>query len=203
LNTQNSLPEKAFFEKIMQRIRNVPFSYVIKMTTGCEVYQVTDEDSTVIEEIYEKAKEVLEDSKNEDFSSLRPNEISIRLEDMLRVKLKGEIPENKVAGYPNILIERGGKSYYIEVKLAEENQLNSSFRTFYYEPVTLAKVKKNACHIVISFIHKKRSLTGFKIVDASKIKVNLKSEFNASNKELYRHDNIIKEYLAEQSTLNI
>lgn len=30
------------------------------------------------------------------------------LEDKLRTKLGGVIPENKVAGYPNILIERKG-----------------------------------------------------------------------------------------------
>lgn len=190
----SKLPDREFFETIMKRIRGIPFSYVIKMTTGHEVYPVTKEDADVIQEIYEKAKAVLEEAKDEDFSSLRPNEISNRLEDMLRTKLNGKIPENKVAGYPNILIERKGKSYYVEVKLAEEDELNSSFRTFYYEPVELGKVTRDACHIIVGFIHKKRSIIGFKIIDASKIKVNLKSEFNASNRELYRQENILRQY---------
>jgi hypothetical protein len=191
------LPGKEFFETIMKRIRGVPFSYVIKMTTGCEVYPVTDRDTDVIQEIYEKAKAVVQEAEDEDFSSLRPNEISNRLEDMLRTKVGGVIPENKVAGYPNLLIERKGKSYYIEVKLAEEGQLNSSFRTFYYEPVELTKVTRNAYHIIVGFIHRMKSIVGFKIIDASKINVNLKSEFNASNLELYKRENILREFLDE------
>jgi hypothetical protein len=164
------------------------------MTTGCEVYPVREEDEVVINEIYEAAKTVVDESEEEDFSALRPNEISNRLEDMLRTKLNGTVPENKVAGYPNILIERNGKSYYVEVKLAEESKLNSSLRTFYYEPVEFAKVTKNACHIIVGFLHRNKTIVGFKIIDASKIKVNLKCEFNANNIELYKADNILREY---------
>lgn len=187
---------KEFFENIMRRVRGISFSYLIKMTTGREIFTIAKEDEPVIQEIYEKAKEVVGDAQSEDFSSLRPNEISNRLEDMLRTKLGGEIPENKVAGYPNILIERMGKAYYVEVKLAEEGQLHSRFRTFYYEPVELAKVKRDACHLIVGFIHRERAITGFKIVDVSKIRVNLKSEFNASNAELYKRENVLKEYQA-------
>ena len=196
-STSSELPDKKFFETIMRRVRGIPFSYVIKMTTGHEVYPVKDEDTEVINEIFEKAKAVVKEAKNEDFSSLRPNEISNKLEDMLREKLGGSIPENKVAGYPNILIERKGKPYYIEVKLADVKEMNSSFRTFYYEPVELAKVTKDACHIIVGFIHRMRSIIGFKIVDASRIRVNLKSEFNTNNKELYRQENILKEYFEQ------
>ncbi|MGY0288665.1 MAG: hypothetical protein ACUX7D_07960 [Candidatus Methanodesulfokora washburnensis] len=201
-STSSELPDKKFFETIMRRVRGIPFSYVIKMTTGHEVYPVKDEDTEVINEIFEKAKAVIKEAKNEDFSSLRPNEISNKLEDMLREKLGGSIPENKVAGYPNILIERKRKPYYIEVKLADVKEMNSSFRTFYYEPVELAKVTKDACHIIVGFIHRMRSIIGFKIIDASRIRVNLKSEFNTNNKELYRQENILKEYF-EQGYLDI
>lgn len=189
-----TLPEKGFFQTIMKRIRNVPFGYVIKMTTGCEVIPLSDSDKRVINEVYSAAKGVLEEAREEDYGDLRPNEISNRLEDKLRTKLQGTIPENKVAGYPNIMIERGGKTYYVEVKLAEEGQLDSSFRTFYYEPVELAKVTRDASHIMVGFIHRKKSIIGFKLVDLSKIKVNLKSEFNANNKEIYKKEAVIKSY---------
>ena len=191
----NEFPSKEFFATIMKRIRGVPFSYVIEMTTGCKVIPIDEErDKEVLDEIYETAISVIEDSKEEDFSRLRPNEVSNILEDMLRTKLGGVIPENKVAGYPNILIERNGRSYYLEVKLAEEGQLDSSLRTFYYEPVELAKVKRDACHLIVGFIHKKKVVTGFKIVDASRIRVNLKCEFNTNNSELYKPENVVREY---------
>jgi len=189
-----SLPSKEFFETIMTRVHDIPFSHVIEMTTGHKVLPVTDSDREVIDEICAKAKEVLEDVKNEDFRAIRPNEISNRLEAMLRDKLGGEIPEKKAAGYPNIVIERGGKCYYIEVKLAGVDQLNSNLRAFYYEPVELAKVTRDACHIMVGFIHQEKKVIGFKVVDLSKINVNLKSEFNASNPELYKPDAVIRSY---------
>jgi len=188
------LPSEDFFETIMRRVRNVPFSYVIEMTTGLEVISLSEEDKEVVNEVFEAARAVLEEAKEEDYSTLRPNEISNRLEDKLRSKLGGTIPENKVAGYPNIMVERGGKVYYVEVKLAEVDQLDSSFRTFYYEPVEFAKVTKDARHIMVGFLHKAKSVIGFKIVDLSKINVNLKSEFNTNNKELYKSGAVIKSY---------
>jgi hypothetical protein len=188
------LPTKDFFDIIMRRIRNIPFSYVIEMTTGHKVIPLSKEDKDVIDEIFKAAQAVLEEAKEEDYSTLRPNEISNRLEDKLRSKLNGVIPENKVAGYPNIMIERMGKVYYVEVKLAEIDKLDSSFRTFYYEPVELAKVTKDARHIMVGFLHKAKSIIGFKIVDLSKINVNLKSEFNTNNKELYKSETVIKSY---------
>jgi hypothetical protein len=191
----SELPNEDFFKIIMKKIRNIPFNYVIKMTTGHEVLPLLEEDKEVIDEIFNISCQILEEVKEEDYSSLRPNEIGNRLEDMLRVKLNGIIPENKVAGYPNIMIERKGKTYYIEAKLAEVNQLDSSFRTFYYEPVEFTKITRDACHILVGFIHKARSIIGFKIIDLSKIKVNLKSEFNTDNKELYKH--VIRAYLKD------
>lgn len=192
---KNGLPSKEFFNTIMRKVRGVPFSYVIEMTTGCKVIPVDEEkDREVLDEIYEAAKTVVEEVRDEDFGSLRPNEISNRLEDMLREKLNGVIPEHKIAGYPNIMIERRDKTYYIEVKLADEKKLGSSFRTFYYEPVEFAKVTRDASHIIVGFIHRERSIIGFKIIDASKIKVNLKCEFNTNNIELYKRENILREF---------
>jgi hypothetical protein len=164
------------------------------MTTGHKVLEVTDKNNVVIDEIYNASKQVVEESENEDFSDKRPNEISNALEDRLRVKLHGGIPEHKVAGYPNVVIEREGETYYIEVKLAGLDQLGSSFRSFYYEPVELAKVKKDAYHILVGFAHQDRKVIKFKIVDVSKISVNLKSEFNTNNKELYKPEAILREY---------
>lgn len=189
-----SLPPKEFFELMKRKIRDLPFDYVIEMTTGRKVYPLSEKDREVLDEVFNAAKTVVEESRKEDFSSIRPNEISNRLEVKLRNKLNGKIPENKVAGYPNIVIERNGKTYYIEVKLAEEEQLNSNFRTFFYEPVELTKVTKDASHILVGFIHRRKTIIGFKIVDLSKIKVSLKNEFNTNNRELYKPHAVVREY---------
>lgn len=174
------------------KLRDLPFPYIIEVSTGCKVYALTEDDKEVIEELFKVSKDVVEWAKLQDFTGLRVNEISNRLEAELRVRLGGEIPEGKMAGYPNILIERGGKSYYIEVKLTDISRLNSRLRAFYYEPAELAKVKRDAWHILVGFIHKNKIVHGFKIVDLSKIKVALKNEFNADNRELYK--NIVREF---------
>jgi len=179
---------------LVRKIENIPFSRVIEVTTGCKVYPLSEADNFVMDELFRAAKEVLNWSINQNFANLRPNEICNRLEAELRRRLRGEIPEGKMAGYPDILVERNNRSYYIEVKLAGVKQLNSSLRTFYYEPVELSKVKKDACHILIGFIHKSKRILGIKIVDLSKIKVSLKNEFNTNNRELYRRENIIREF---------
>jgi hypothetical protein len=72
--------------------------------------------------------------------------------------------------------------------------LDSHLRSFYYEPVEFTKVTKDARHILVGFLHKTKSIIGFKIVDLSKINVNLKSEFNANNKELYKSEAVVKSY---------
>jgi len=191
-----SLP-KEFFEFLMRKIENVSFAYIIEMTTGCRVFPLEDEN--VVTEVYEASKSVLDDVRNVSYADKRPNEISNDLERRLRNRLRGIIPESKMAGYPDILIERNDRSFYIEVKLAEVEQLNSSFRTFYYEPVELAKVTRDAVHMIVGFVHERKRVVGFKLVDLSRINVSLKNEFNANNKEIYKREAIVQEY--PQTTL--
>jgi len=191
---EDDLPPMEFFRTLMRKVRRVPFSYVIKSTAGVDVIPLGEEDEGVLNEIYKASVEVVQESQGEDFSSLRPNEMGNRLEQMLRAKLRGVIPENKAAGYPDMLLERGGNYYYVEVKLAEEGEMGSSLRTFYYEPTELPKVRKSARHVIVGFLHRSRKVVGFKVVDASRIRVDLKVEFNASNLELYRGENVLREY---------
>ena len=191
-----SLP-KEFFEFLMRKIENVSFAYIIEMTTGCRVFPL--EDKKVVTEVYEASKSVLDDVQKVDYINKRPNEISNDLDRRLREKLNGEIPEGKMAGYPDILIERKNKNFYIEVKLAEIKQLDSSLRAFYYQPVKLAKVRRDAVHIMVGFVHRRKKVVGFKIVDLSKIDVSLKNEFNANNREIYKREAIVQEY--PQTTL--
>jgi hypothetical protein len=195
-----SLP-KEFFDFLKQKVEDVPFSYIIEMTTGCKVYSLSDIDKVVVDEIFSSARKVLDWSKNRDFSEMRPNEISNELERQLRENLGGEIPEGKTAGYPNISFRREERNYYVEVKLAGEEQLGSGFRTFYYEPVELMKVTKDACHVMVGYIHRNRRVMSFKIIDLSKINVSLKNEFNASNKELYKKEAIIRQYPSQPTLI--
>ena len=171
----------------------MPFSYVIEAITGHKILPIPEGDE-VIDDIYEKAVEVVAWAQEQDFTNMRPNEICNRLERRLRELLGGEVPEGRTAGYPNILLRRDGKVYYIEVKLAGQAQLNSSLRSFYYKAAEFAKVRYDAHHVGVGFIHRQKRIIGFKIFDISKIRVSLKPEFNCSNRELYKRENVIREY---------
>lgn len=191
--------DENFFDIIIEtRKKRIPFGYVIEMTTGYRVIPLSKEDETVLDEIYKAALDIVKEAREILKKGKRINEISNDLEKRLREKLKGRLPSNKVAGYPNIEIERNGKTYYIEVKLAGISELNSSFRAFFYEPVersSSSKITKDASHILVGFIHSNRErIVGFKIVDLSKVNVRLKAEFNTSNRELYKDQAIVRKY---------
>jgi hypothetical protein len=194
---QDKYPSKEFFQTLMEVARHpIPFPVVIERSTGHKVLPLTEEDKEVIEEIYEAAKKVTEECKNKNWGKdTRVNEIHNELTKRLREKLNGKRPEGKEAGYPDIEIERRGKPYYIEVKLAGKKQLTSKFRSFYYEPVELTKVTKDAPHILVGWGHEGKKIRGFKIVDLHKIKVRLKPEFNTNNPEIYKPENVVKEFL--------
>lgn len=186
-----SLPDD-FFEFLMQEIKEISFANIIEKTTGCKVFVL--EDDEIVTELYDASKKVLNEVQDLDYSSKRPNEISNDLDRRLREKLGGKMPKGKFAGYPDIIIERKKKNFYIEVKLASINQLGSRLRSFYYEPVKVAKVDKDAFHILIGFLHQNKRILGFKLVDLSKINVSLKNEFNANNVEIYKKEAILLEY---------
>lgn len=183
---------KDFFKFLMQESKEISFAYIIESTTGCKVFRLDNDE--IVSELFDASKKVLSEVQDFDYSNQRPNEIGNDLDRRLREKLVGKLPKRKFAGYPDIIIERKKKNYYIEVKLANINQLGSRLGSFYYEPVKIAKVDKDAFHILVGFLHQNKRILGFKIVDLSKINVSLKNEFNANNVEIYKKDAILKEY---------
>ena len=106
------------------------------------------------------------------------------------------------SGYPDLLIihtDATGKKtrFYLDPKLFEQKSRASSLRTFYYEPRTRTnKIQHDAVHLLIGISHDgndgKWRFTGWKICDLSKFQVRLKAEFQASNKDLYRPQIVIK-----------
>ena len=91
-----------------------------------------------------------------------------------------------------------GRVFYLDPKLYETASRNSSLRTFYYTPRDrTSKILKNAHHLLIGFAHDGKdgqwTFESWHLVDLSKTELTLKSEYNASNKELYHENAIIRE----------
>ena len=75
---------------------------------------------------------------------------------------------------------------YIEVKVFDVDSKESSFRSFYLS--TLDKITKELPHILVAFPHKNGVLIDTKpeVIDLYDLKLKLKQEFNASNKDIYK-----------------
>jgi hypothetical protein len=123
------------------------------------------------------------------------------------VGLKADRPisksgKKKIAGYPDIQIEDGfGRIIYLDCKTYNTFTKNQTFRTFYFSPSEDPKITKDAFHLLMSFELTTAERKGKKafvpitwqIYTLDKLLVQIKHEFNASNKELYTKEALIAE----------
>jgi hypothetical protein len=97
------------------------------------------------------------------------------------------------SGYPDLRItdEPTGTVFYLDPKLVERTAWKSTLRTFYFAPKSSTlKITDDAVHLLLGIEHDGRdgqwTFGPWKIVDLSTLRVRLKAEFQASNKDLYR-----------------
>jgi len=102
------------------------------------------------------------------------------------------------SGYPDLrAVAPDGSVFYIDPKLHRADSRESSFRTFYYEPKRgTSKINDDAVHLLAGIAHNGAEGEAFRIVrwdllDLSKLRVGLKAEFQASNRDIYREESIL------------
>lgn len=103
------------------------------------------------------------------------------------------------SGYPDLRItdEATGDVYYLDPKLMERGSATSSLRTFYFEPKdNTLKITEHATHLVLGIEHDGKdgdwTFLGYQLVDLSGLKVRLKAEFQASNRDLYTEPSVLE-----------
>ncbi len=134
----------------------------------------------------------------------RINEVSKLFEDGIHKHLnelggfKCDVPatrsgEQQHAGYPDlrVLDEESKQVFYLDPKLVDKGSLDSTLRTFYFEPKNeTLKITEDAVHLLVGIEHDGKdgewTFSGWRLVDLSKLKVRLKAEFQASNAEVYQ-----------------
>ena len=90
-----------------------------------------------------------------------------------------------------------GRTVYLDPKLYEAGSRGSSFRTFYYEPkLETNKILEDGHHLLVGFEHRGKEqgswqFSNWELVDLSKFRVKLKAEFQGSNRDLYRSENVV------------
>lgn len=196
--------------------RGIPFAKVIAETTGKKVLAIDPQNATdqrvikaigaVLDQVVRQAN--APESKVQDAG--RINEVSSHFENLLRELLNTapglscDFPRTAAgqvqrSGYPDLRLvdNETGRVYYLDPKLYAAGSRESSFRTFYFEPKKATnKVLDDAVHLVAGFEHAPREngrwkFTRWDLVDLAHFQVNLKAEFQGSNRDLYRPEAIV------------
>jgi len=131
------------------------------------------------------------------FQGNRINEVGNAIEEEFVQELR------KTDLTPNLLIEKGypdmeiddkyGRKTYLESKATSKNW-DDTFRSFYYSAGK--KITKDARHLLIGWkVEEERDkywkIVDWRLVDLYTLRVGLKSEFNASNKDVYMETSVL------------
>ena len=197
---------------------DVRFSKVVEAATGQRVLRydpARDDHRAMIAHLSQGLNVVLESLRQPTHTAHqagRINEVSRFFEEALLVQLaknprydcatpKTAAGDHQRAGYPDLRIadRETGLIAYLDPKLYAADSRASSFRTFYFEPKSETnKILDDALHLIAGIAHSGRNnagtwqFTDWTLVDLANFRVQLKAEFQSSNRELYRDELIIE-----------
>lgn len=199
--------------KFLEPVHGVPLGIAVRALTGHKAIAWKDEDphckalkAPLSDGLGDATRLVGRDGLDAD----RPNEIGNYIEDPVSSALtargfKAEIPDStagrrQASGYPDLLLTMDPHPpIYLEVKTYNSASKNTTFRSFYFSP-PLAKVSRDAYHLLVAFEIVKREgrfyPTGFRLHAIENLLLDVKHEFNTSNKVLYSTCPVIAEGLA-------
>ena len=192
-------------------LKGIPFSEVLAATTGKKILPVNPDAVWLkrLASVLDRTLAAMNDTAHPIHSVGRINEASRFIEDQLMAECNKEpgwscgIPrtsagEEQRSGYPDLRLVLDDQSVvYLDPKLFARGSKTSTLRTFYYEPKSAtSKVQDDARHLLVGVQHNGGEgghirFEEWDLVDVSKIKVQLKAEFQAANKDMYRSDTIL------------
>ena len=194
--------------------KQIAFKDVIAATTHFHVLDFDTNNPVHVElekKILQAAKLAGERAAKDGLLAERANEAGNHIEPLVRAALReaglaARVPVNsageaQVTGYPDIEIT-GATPCYIELKTYNERTANTTQRTFYYSPSEHPKITRDALHFLLAYQLEKISRDGktvfvpvhWKLLTLQDLQVDLKFEFNQSNRGLYGAD---KDLLSE------
>jgi hypothetical protein len=212
---------EAIIRKFLEPLRGIPYPIAIKVLTGCEVLHFdlsNKENQELLNLLKIAAQKAGEKAYKQGLFTERPNEAGNHIESFVisalkEVGFKADKPRTKsgkikTAGYPDIEIvdTQGGRVIYLDCKTYSTETKDQSFRTFYFSPSEDPKITKDAFHLLLSFEltkekrkdHEGKDKIAFvpiswQLYTLENLKVQVKHEFNASNKDLYKPEFLLAE----------
>lgn len=199
--------------RFLEPLKGIPFPVAIKSLTGFKVlaFDISiDHNKKLLEQLSKAAKIGGQKAYQEGIFAARPNEAGNHIEPFViealrHVGLEADKPisksgKKKAAGYPDIQIEdKEGIIIYLDCKTFNTLTKDQSFRTFYFSPSKDPKITKDAFHLLMSFeldIDERKGERAFipiswQIYTLDKLLIQIKHEFNASNKDLYTKEALL------------
>lgn len=203
----NQLSERALAE-LARPAKKLPFKTVIHATTGHRVLDLDTNNpahASLRAKLLKAAALAGERARKDGLAAARPNEAGNHLEPFVRAALQdagleARIPRTaadraQVVGYPDIEIT-GPVPCYLELKSYNAATVNTTQRSFYYSPSETPKVTHDAMHLLLAYELEKVERDGhvlfvprhWKLISLQDLEVDLKFEFNQSNRGLYGND---------------
>ena len=201
--------------KFLKPLKDIPFPIAIKAISGHDVLTF-DKNSQKDKELLSRLKKAMniavKNAYKTGISTARPNEVGNHIEPFVKdalnsIGMKAEIPltsngKHQGTGYPDIFVKDiDNRITYLECKTYNKRSINSSFRSFYFHPSKSSKINYDARHLMVGFeiIKEKRNKKFifvpiyWKLYTLEKILVQVKHEFNASNKGIYKSEALLAE----------
>lgn len=182
---------------LSKKVGSVPFPKIVKASSGFDVIPINQQDladKKLIDTLQTVLKSHLSTVKKTHgrMAGARPNEIGSRIEAGLVHEMKSSglrVRQLGHTGYPDIeTIDESDRLTYLEAKTTSSIE-PSGMRYFYYSGGR--KIKGNARHLLLNMeIVKEPGVAGiwqlkkYSLSDLVRLSVNLKAEFNASQRTL-------------------
>lgn len=201
--------------KFLKPLKDVPFPIAIKAISGHEVLSFdknSREDKELLSRLTKTMDIAVKNAYKTGIFTARPNEVGNHIEPFVKdainsIGMKAEIPlttnsKHQSAGYPDVSVKDiDGRITYLECKTYNQKSISSSFRAFYFQPSESPKITNNARHLMVGFeiIREKRNGKSvfvpiyWKLYTLEKMIVQVKHEFNASNRAIYKPEALLAE----------
>lgn len=198
-------PSAAALAELTKPAKQIPFKEVIFATTHQRILDF-DTNNAAHSELFARlsaaANAALTNARSAGLFSARVNEAGNHMESFVKAALKeagltARTPvttqgDAQTVGYPDVEI-LGAVPCYLELKTYSATTVNTTQRSFYYSPSEKPKVTHDALHLLLAYELERTEANGrvsflpthWKLVTLQDLEVDLKFEFNQSNRGLY------------------
>lgn len=205
--TTNS-PFQSALAELVKPAKKIPFKDVILATTHHRLLDFDTNNPAHValhKRISTAAAAAAGTARTNGLFAARPNEAGNHMEPLVKSALhnagldaRTPVTANgdaQTVGYPDIEI-LGGVPCYLELKTYNASTANTTQRSFYFSPSANPKVTHDALHLLLAYELEKTvrdDRTAFipvhwKLITLQDLEVDLKFEFNQSNRGLYGPD---------------